>query len=169
MDALLTEIVGRRDDATLVRDVLRKELLMAVEAALAAQAIELHLAIELSPGVALPLSLAVSLPRLPDSGFGDAELDPIETFLSRSVDDGGRPGSPATGADAALRVVRQTYRRSHRPAGLDRDLPVLQADYWAAAKDPDRLALLSFTTVLVDLEPLMLELFDAVVGTLRWP
>lgn len=166
--SFLAEVSGRRDDATLARDVLRRELQPAIDAARSAQAVALHLSIELSPGVALPLALAVSLPRLDDRGFGDAELGPIETFLKRNLDRPDNAAQVGRASSSEICVVRRIDRRALRPPGLERDIDLLQVDYWVAAKDPDRLALLSFTTPLADMEHQILELVDAIIGTVRW-
>jgi hypothetical protein len=45
----------------------------------------------------------------------------------------------------------------------------VEADYWLAARDPNRIALLTFSTALAEYEEEMLALFDAVVSTIRWP
>ena len=48
------------------------------------------------------------------------------------------------------------------------DPELLQADYWLAAADPYRFAMLSFTSTYVMYEKDMLDLFDAIVQTTRW-
>jgi hypothetical protein len=61
-------------------------------------------------------------------------------------------------------------RRERRIEAADpaNDAPVAVADYWLTEPGRNRVVLVSFTTALAELAPLMTELFDAVVGAAEW-
>ena len=69
-----------------------------------------------------------------------------------------------------IKAVRHSWRRvTHVVEGeVEQDFEMLEADYWLAAADPARIALLTFSTAYVEYEEEMLNLFDAVISTIRW-
>jgi hypothetical protein len=164
--------VGRDDRLASLRADLRGRLRTAADAARAAQAVEFRVALELAPGVPLPAWLAVFLPSIDSTDFRALGLDQLEVALQ-----GGLAAAPSAAAGSDTRqvvkgthvhAVRQAFRRV-QPATPDvPEIDVLQVDYWLAATDPNRLALFTFSTNLVELEERMLEFFDAIIGTLRW-
>ena len=77
--------------------------------------------------------------------------------------------SQTTVPQTRVHAVRQAFRTVQPATDEAPELELLRADYWLAAANPNRLALLSFTTGYVQFESEMLELFDAVIGTVRWP
>ena len=68
-----------------------------------------------------------------------------------------------------VRAIRSVYLKTVPATEEVPEHPMLQVDYWIAASYPARVALLSFTTVFVAQRDLVVELFDAIVGTTRWP
>ena len=70
-----------------------------------------------------------------------------------------------------MHAVRHSWRRTaHVAEGeVEKDFELIEADYWLAATDPNRIALLTFSTAYAEYEEEMLSLFDAVVSTIRWP
>ena len=70
-----------------------------------------------------------------------------------------------------MHAVRHSWRRTAHVAegDVEQDFELIEADYWLAATDPNRIALLTFSTAYAEYEEEMLGLFDAVVSTIRWP
>lgn len=133
---------------------------------------ELQIAMEISPGVPLSATLAVFLPQIDleklDS-LGLAELAVVLTGVVTSSTDPTETGLVEELREPEFRAVRQTYLRSTRLNEGDESTPLLQVDYWVAATEPSRLALLTFSSTFVDFEEQLLDLFDAIVATIRWP
>jgi hypothetical protein len=144
-----------------------------VEAAREGGAEELYIGLELVPGIPLPAWAAVfpgDASQLELSGVSFADLSRGLDFAVGSAPEG---GSVEKIDDPRSRVhaVRHAWRRTTEVASDDgeRSFDLIEADYWIAAAEPNRVALLTFSTALAEYEEEMLELFDAVVGTLRWP
>lgn len=170
---LTEQVTGRKEELATLRAELRSRFTTVVEAAREGGAQELYIGLELVPGIPLPAWAAV-FPADPDTldlasvGFSD---------LARGLDFAvGAPpegGSTQAADDATGRVhaVRHAWRRTTQVAaeGVERSFELVEADYWIAAAQPNRVALITFSTALAEYEEEMLELFDAVVGTLSWP
>ncbi len=71
---------------------------------------------------------------------------------------------------APIRAVRQTWRRTRRATedDVEVEFDLIEADYWIAAANPSRMAMITFSTAYAEYEEEMLALFDAVVSTIRW-
>jgi len=163
--------IGRDDNLATLRADLRKQFASAAEIARANSAVDFHIALELAPGVPLPAWLGVFLPDIDSTDFAALGLTELQTALGTGL--ALTDGEEAVGTKALsvgkIKAVRQAFHRI-RPATDDEPaLELLQVDYWLAAAAPNRLALLTFTTNYVDFEDQMLELFDAVISTVRWP
>lgn len=163
--------VGRSDQLATVRADLKKRFHEAGELARSGGAVDFHIALELAPGVPLPAWLAVFLPRVEAERLDELGLaDFTEVFnLGLSASQSGVTKSTATVEHTHVHAVRQAFRRISAATEDEPALELLQVDYWLAAAEPNRIALLTFTTHLVEYEPQMLELFDAVISTVRWP
>jgi len=156
--------VGKGDAGARLRAELRERILSAVSPAREKGAVEFHFAQELTTGVPLSASLAVFVVRA-----DLAELDSLGgADMSRLVSESVKDGSTDTAIDAgSLGVVRRTYKRKYVESDAP-ELPILQADYWVTGVRPARVAILSFSTAFVEFEEQMLELFDAILKTIRW-
>lgn len=163
--------VGRDDKLAPLRADLRKRFTEAANIARDNSAVDFHIALELAPGVPLPAWLGVFLPDIESTDFAALGLTELQEALGVSLaltEGDGAVGTKQLSIDK-IKAVRQAFHRI-RPATDDEPaLELLQVDYWLAAAEPNRLALLSFTTNFVDFEEQMLELFDAVISTVRWP
>ncbi|QNO38146.1 hypothetical protein H4J02_03705 [Protaetiibacter sp. SSC-01] len=170
---LTEQVTGRKEELATLRAELRARFTGVVEAAREGGAEELYIGLELVPGIPLPAWAAVfpadpAQLDLASVGFAD---------LTRGVDfavgDAPEGGSSETIDDprSRVRAVRHAWRRTTDVShdGVERSFELVEADYWVAAADPNRVALITFSTALAEYEEEMLELFDAVIGTLRWP
>jgi hypothetical protein len=170
---LTEQVTGRKEELATLRAELRGRFTTVVEAAREGGAEELYIGLELVPGIPLPAWAAV----FP----GDAEQLDLASVafadLARGLDFA--VGAPAEGGSSEIsddprsrvHAVRHTWRRTTQVAaeGVERTFELIEADYWIAAAEPNRVALITFSTALAEYEAEMLELFDAVIGTLRWP
>jgi len=161
---IVEKAVGKDDSAARLRAELRERILSAVTPAREKGAIEFHFAQELTTGVPLSASLAVFVVRA-----DLAELDPLAgADMSRLVAEALRDSSNDAAIDAgSLSVVRKTYKHRHLEPDAP-EIPILQADYWVTGVRPARVAILSFSTAFVEFEEQMLDLFDAILKTIRW-
>ncbi|MCU1513182.1 MAG: hypothetical protein JWO10_272 [Microbacteriaceae bacterium] len=172
---LVERAVGRDDRNASLRQELRSRFREAADVARENDAVDFHVALEIAPGVPMPAWLAVFLPKFDSAefaAFGSTELGKALDFglagvqtenpASRSVLDGDRMSDK-------IKAVRQAFRRVRAATDDEPELQLLQADYWLTATHPNRIALMTFTTNFVDLEEQMLDLFDAVISTVRWP
>jgi len=170
---LTEQVTGRKEELATLRADLRSRFTRVVETASEGGAEELYIGLELVPGIPLPAWAAV-FPADPEqldlNAVGFAELSRGLDFAVGSAPDG---GTSETLDDERGRVhaVRHAWRRTTQLAAddVEREFDLVEADYWVAAADPNRVALITFSTALAEYEAEMLELFDAVVGTLRWP
>ena len=163
--------VGRDDNLASLRADLRKRFTEAADIARANSAVDFHVALELAPGVPLPAWLGVFLPDIESTDFAALGLTDLQKALGvgLALTDGDDAVGTKELSVGKIKAVRQAFHRI-RPATDDEPaLELLQVDYWLAATEPNRLALLTFTTNFVDFEEQMLELFDAVISTVRWP
>jgi len=163
--------IGRDDRLATVRANMRGRFEQAAELARGSGATDFHLALELSPGIPLPAWLAVFLPDFDQTDFDSLGLTELKEALNFGLvtQQGSEARSRTVLEKTHVHAVRQAYRRVHPATEENVEFEVLQADYWLAAAEPNRLALLSFSTGYVEFEEQMLELFDAVIGTVRWP
>jgi len=170
---LTEQVTGRKEELATLRADLRARFTRVVEVAREGGAEELYVGLELVPGIPLPAWAAVfpadpAQVELASVGFGD-----LTRGLDFAVGAAPEGGSSETLDDPRTRVhaVRHAWRRKTEVAedGVERSFDLIEADYWGAAAEPNRLALITFSTALAEYEEEMLELFDAVIGTLRWP
>ncbi|MCS0500353.1 hypothetical protein [Protaetiibacter mangrovi] len=170
---LTEQVTGRKEELATLRAELRGRFTRVVEAAREGGADELYIGLELVPGIPLPAWAAV-FPADPGqvdlSAVGFPELARGLDFVVGAPPEG---GTSETSDDPRARVhaVRHAWRRTTEVAAddVERTFELVEADYWVAAAEPNRLALITFSTALAEYEEEMLELFDAVIGTLRWP
>lgn len=170
---LTEQVTGRKEELATLRAELRARFTKVVETAREGGAKELYVGLELVPGIPLPAWAAV-FPADPEQlelssvGFSD-----LARGLDFAVGTPPESGTSETSDDPRTRVhaVRHAWRRTTDVSadGVERTFELIEADYWIAAAEPNRVALITFSTALAEYEQEMLELFDAVIGTLRWP
>lgn len=170
--ALVRAHYGRRDDQATFRARHRDRLAEAARRARDAGATQYHLSLAAPGGLAFASSVAEYRPGLPLGAVDDpaAVADELVRVLA--------PGAPGEHWDRFDRsggaafekgdgLVLRTERRLD-PSDGERDAPVAIADYWLTVPGSAAVVLLTFTTALAALAPLLTELFDAVVGAAEW-
>jgi hypothetical protein len=168
---------NRRDDLATVRADIRDRFQEAADLARDGGASDLYIAFELASGVPLPAWLTVFQPDIESAeiaAIGKADLNSVLDYAVKTTRD--RVSEVRSELDeGAIHAVRQSWRRQTRVqegpegAGVDETFEILEADYWLAAANPNRVALLTFSTAYAEYEDEMLNLFDAVISTIRWP
>ena len=168
---LAEQVTGRREELATMRAEIRDRFNDAAEAARGSSATDLYVAFELTKGVPMPAWLTVFTPEIDAVDFQALGLDDLEKVLKQGV----AVADPTivttdTPMVNKIRAVRQSWRRvAHVVEGeVERDFEILEADYWLAAANPSRIALITFSTAFIEYEDEMLRLFDAVISTIRW-
>lgn len=168
---LAEQVTGRREELAPMRAEIRDRFNDAAEAARGSSATDLYVAFELTKGVPMPAWLTVFTPEIDAVDFQALGLDDLEKVLKQGV----AVADPTivttdTPMVNKIRAVRQSWRRvAHVVEGeVERDFEILEADYWLAAANPSRIALITFSTAFIEYEDEMLRLFDAVISTIRW-
>jgi hypothetical protein len=184
--AFVREHFGRRDDQATQRAEQRARLGEAARRARDAGAVQFHLSLRGPAAVVLASSAAEFHPRLPLGAHAApaAVADALVRVLAGGGAGGGqgsRDGRTAGAGDHWERfaadggavfdrgdgLVLRTTRRTE-PADPERDAATAVADYWLTVPGRADAVLLTFTTALAALEPLMTELFDAIVAASEW-
>jgi len=172
---VLDEVTRRRDDLVEPRAELRRRFQKAAEIAKEGGATDFYVAFQLVPTIPLPAWVAVFTPEIESTDFAALGLGELTQFLDRGMATWGDPDaevrSATTGPAGEIHAVRHSWRRVADvvEGEVEKRFEFVEADYWLAAREPNRIALLTFSTALADYEEEMLALFDAVVSTIRWP
>lgn len=163
--AFVADALGHRDDDAGARAEYRRQLEAAVVTARANHGRTLYVAIELTPGIPVPATLTVLMPPLDDVQLDELGVRSVAGFAGSLVGDNDSTATPVTNLAASIAGVRSV---SSRASQEQPEVGVLQVDYWLVAADPSRLAVLSFSSPIVALQDMLIELFDAVVATTTW-
>ncbi|WP_411700777.1 hypothetical protein [Conyzicola sp.] len=163
--------IGRDDRLATVRAEMRSRFLEAATVAREHDATDFHIALELAPGIPMPAWVSVFVPDIDATDFQALGLTDLKEALNfgLATAQSDVATSQTTVPQTRVHAVRQAFRTVQAATEEAPELELLRADYWLAAPNPNRLALLSFTTGYVQFESEMLELFDAVISTVRWP
>jgi hypothetical protein len=167
--------VGREDSRASLRRALRTQLLDAAHEARRLGADRLYLAEEITDGVPFPASLTVikaDVPPCVEEGTAErvaalAGLLPstvvpevcdfVDHAMVRTVV---VSESSGTGQDAG----------QDPESGSDRqEVPILKVDYLLAAPVTGEVIVFAFGTPLVPMQDNVIELFDAILGTVSFP
>lgn len=175
--AFVREHFGRRDDQATLRAQQRSRLVEAARRARDAGAVQFHLSLRGADGLALASTVAEYQPRLPLATVGAPDpaapalvADALVRVLAREAADGGHwDAFAASGGSVFERgegLVLRTWRR--REAAGDESPPTLVVDYWLTRPGRAEVVLVTFTTALAELDSVVAELFDAVIGASDW-
>ncbi len=167
---LVDGIVGPADDRAQVRKDTRGALEGIALEARERGAVELHLASEIAHGIPFQATLAVFLidtnaPQLRSL----SDRDMARLLAGVEVKDPGDTSARATIVADRVSAIRHVYRRPLAGQADGGQGEVVEVEYWLASGYPARVAVLSFSTLLVDFQERFVELCDAIVGTVRWP
>jgi hypothetical protein len=184
LSAAIAEFVrehfGRRDDQSTLRAQQRARLGGAAQRARDAGATQFHLSLKGPGGIAFASTLAEYRPRLPLGDSAEPALLADRLLSVLRADDAAGPFADGSTDAAWAAFVASGGALFERSGGLvlrrerlaeasdPRDPPAAIADYWLTEPGHARVVLVTFTTALAELAPLMTELFDAVVGAAEW-
>lgn len=168
--------LGRRDDHATVRAQQRANLGAAVRRARDAGATQFHLSLDAPGGLAFASTVAEYRPALPlgdsiePASLADALVGVLAPEIADAEPDQRWDAFAAAGGVVFERPEGLVLRRERRiePGDPARETPAVAADYWLTEPGRNRVVLLTFTTALAELAPLMTELFDAIVGAAAW-
>ncbi|SFC85168.1 hypothetical protein SAMN04487968_112118 [Nocardioides terrae] len=167
--AFVQRSMGRDDARAQTRADLRAHLARAASEAVEGGGVEMYFALELAPGVPIPITLTTYRPQLParlsfESGLA-AAADSFASTLSNMS-----PTSVVTNwhddGAAVIRDVRLRYVTSETGEQIED----LRVDYWLMKAGSEEQFLMAFSTPLIweeELQP-MSEMLDAIVRTVSW-
>ncbi|MDN3252553.1 hypothetical protein [Streptomyces sp. MA25(2023)] len=170
VDALVNRRFEGMDNVPHIKRQLRQDLLAQATAAFREGGIELYLSLQQAGPLTIPASLLVTF--LPASSSGTTTS--LEHVATRLASDGQAEVEVVElAAGTAVRVRRATGGPDQAPpAGLpgkaEETLPSLTLDYQLSVPGTETHLLLTFSTPLVQIADAMVELFDAVAGSLTW-
>jgi hypothetical protein len=157
------------DELASLRAEIRQRVESAAGEAAQAGARAFHFAVEVVPGVPVPLTLGLFQPDLPPRL--SARTGPVAAAeaLGASFREGGSGAAVSTWGDDAIGVVRVLSTQEPVP-GAEVDRPVLRTDYWLTAAGSDATTVFSFSAPVIweQTAPALLELMDAVIATVQW-
>ncbi|MEU9554943.1 hypothetical protein [Streptomyces fumanus] len=169
IDALVNRQFEGTDSAPHIKQVLRQELLAQAEAAYAEGGIELYVSLQRAGALTVPASLLVSL--VPPGPRGSAPT--VQDLAARfSAEEEAEVSVADIPAGKAVRVRRTTGQPDRSVpvggTGPSEALPSVTVQYQLPVPGTDGHLLLTFSTPLVRIADAMVELFDAVAGSLTW-
>jgi hypothetical protein len=178
---LVSRQLGTVDARAHAREELRRHLLAALEEAIAGDGQAFHVALEIVPGIPIPVSIAVRMPdqaMTPSIGTSpDAVMGILERGIQQVYETEAAGESWATAhrfesrGSSILRLHRHQIVAA--PDGVrvpEEAEPVdaLVADYWMTVPSSKRVLLLTCSTALGPLEQTMLGFFDSIVRAAYW-
>ncbi|MFC7260448.1 hypothetical protein [Streptomyces lutosisoli] len=155
-----------RDEVFTYRRDLESGLRRRIREAREANGLDLYLPVELMHGMSVPASFLVSETRTPESGD---DLDPAELALFLAASEAGREVVELDGSTAV-----RTERTAPADPARGIEFPSRRVDYQVPVpQDSRRWLTIAFSTVGAqdadgELSLLLVDLFDAVMTTLRW-
>lgn len=168
------QLTNRIDQFATLRAELRARFVRAADVAKSGGATDLFIGLELAPGMPLPAWIAVfpadyETTNFDTLGFGD--FSKALDLASGPAPERGSKVEDDLAAPTPIHAVRHAWRRTTDvvEGEIERTFEFIEADYWIVAAEPNRLALITFSSALAEYEDEMLELFDAVMSTVRWP
>lgn len=173
VDALVSRQFSGIDNEPRLRRLVRQELFERASSAFDEGGIELYLSLQQAGVLTIPASLLITLvsPRQPGAAL------PSLPDLAESLEAEGGGGRTVSitelAAGTALRMRVDPDATDTRAGATAREddgsaLPSVTLDYQLRVPRSDMHLLLTFSTPLVQIADAMVELFDAVAGSLTW-
>ncbi|MGW7277531.1 hypothetical protein ACWGIV_04330 [Streptomyces sp. NPDC054844] len=167
LDASVDALVERQfkgvDDAPQLKRQVRRDLVKRARKTFRNGGIEFYLSLEMGGPVPVPASLVVSLVPPGQNALGSREL-------AVSLAASGPLGQEVSILERPTGDIIRTRVRSEPepddPTG--NTLPVTSAGYYVSVPRSSAILLLSFSTPLDPIADAMVELFDAIAGSLTW-
>lgn len=172
VDALVERQFKGIDDAPQIKAQVRQEMIGQATKAFEEGGIELYLSLQQAGPFTVPASLLVAL-GLPPRGGRLPSLNNLADGLAAEGKDSRKVSVVELAAGPALRV-REEYDPARDGAavkaetGTDYALPSVTLDYQVQIPRAEAILLLTFSTPLVQIADAMVDLFDAVAGSLTW-
>ncbi|WP_405817421.1 hypothetical protein OG241_23060 [Streptomyces sp. NBC_01390] len=172
VDALVERQFKGIDNAPQIKAQLRRELLAQATSAFDEGGIELYLSLQQAGPFTVPASLLVAL-GLPPQGGRLPALDDIAGRLAAEGTESREVSVVELAAGPALRVRDEYDPARARPpvpkeTEADYALPSVTLDYQVQIPRAQAILLLTFSTPLIQIADAMVDLFDAVAGSLSW-
>ncbi|UIX31646.1 hypothetical protein [Streptomyces sp. GQFP] len=172
VDALVERQFKGIDNAPQLKAQLRQEMTGQATRAFEEGGIELYLSLQQAGQFTVPASLLVAL-GLPPQGGRLPALDDIAARLAAEEKIGREMSVVELPVGPALRVREEFDPARDRPAAeaqkeADYALPSVTLDYQVQVPRAEAILLLTFSTPLVQIADAMVDLFDAVAGSLSW-
>ncbi|MGW1062943.1 hypothetical protein ACWD4F_00265 [Streptomyces aureus] len=175
VDALVNRQFNGVDNEPQLRRLLRQELVERATNAFDQGGLELYLSLQRAGALTIPASLLITL--IPPAGRGQRPLSLRE--LADALEAEGVRGRTvsmtelAAGTAMKVRIDPEAQDAGNpgatAPGEADIDpLPSVTVDYQLGVPRSDMSLLLTFSTPLVQIADAMVELFDAVAGSLSW-
>jgi hypothetical protein len=170
--AMARELIGRGDEVAGLRRDLVRDVVAAATAARAGNGQDFYFALEITPGVGVPISLTVYWPELP-TGPSREHAATAAASLAASLEKAEDPGevailelSPVAGVVRTTRAFAPSVPVAEVTAADQ--LGRLDLSYWVLQPGATRTLLMAFSTSMVDLREPVTGLCDAVVATVTW-
>lgn len=175
VDALVERQFKGIDNAPQLKAQLRQEMTGQAARAFDEGGIELYLSLQQAGPFTVPASLLVAL-GLPPQGGRLPALDDIAARLAAEAKDSQEVSVVELPAGPALRIReeydpardRQAVKAVKTEKDADYALPSLTLDYQVQVPRAEAILLLTFSTPLIQIADAMVDLFDAVAGSLSW-
>lgn len=164
IDALVERQFKGLDDAPHLKWQAQDDLLKRAIEAERNGGIELYLSLQQAGGLTIPASLLVSL--VPSSQHGGISVQELAEYLLGNAPKEQQVATGKLPAGEAVRTRLRTVPPQEDPSG--NPLPTTALDYYIRIPRSEAYLLLSFSTPLDPLADTLVELFDAVAGSLTW-
>ncbi|MEU6222615.1 hypothetical protein [Streptomyces sp. NPDC047042] len=180
VDALVERQFKGIDNAPQLKAQVRQEMIGQATRAFEEGGIELYLSLQQAGPLTIPASLLIALGLPPQGGRLPALHDLADRLAAEGKDD--REVSVVDLAAGPALRVRESYDPAREAgavkakadtdtdanADADYALPSVTLDYQVQIPRAEAILLLTFSTPLVQIADAMVDLFDAIAGSLSW-
>ena len=167
---LVSRQLGSADVHAQAREELRRHLLAALEQSIAGDGQSFHVALELVPGIPIPVAISVALPRQAITPAVGTSPEAVMAVLDQGLELAAVESWPTAHRfeSRGSSVLRLHRHQAVEPADGKEPLDGLAADYWMTVPGTKRFILVSFSTAFGPLEEVMLTFFDSIVHAAYW-
>ncbi|MET8132027.1 hypothetical protein ABZV24_08690 [Streptomyces sp. NPDC005251] len=175
VDGLVNRQFSGVDNEPRLRRLLRQELVERATDAFDRGGIELYISLQQAGSLTIPASLLITLIPPMNPGEQLPSLRELADILEAEGGEGRTVSMTELAAGTAMRVRVDPNAAAAQPPGFTRAseedveaLPSVTVDFQLGVPRSGMNLLLTFSTPLVQIADAMVELFDAVAGSLRW-
>ncbi|CAN5119981.1 hypothetical protein BH09ACT3_BH09ACT3_16810 [soil metagenome] len=164
---LMRDQLGTADETANLRAGLGRRVLDGLDAAIAGDALAMHIALRIVPGAPMPAFFTVALPSIGMTPAVGTSAKAVMGVLEKTLSEGKKLDETAK----RFSIRESEVLRSHRilvSSEAEDALPTLIADYWVTVPRSKRVLLITFSTALVDISEEMLGLFDSILAASYW-